>query len=289
MTDLLLHPQTVDRIAAVLHHPPQGLLITGEIGSGKDTLSRRLAADLLGIAPEKLGSYPYLYILDPAEETIKIEAIRELQSFLKLRVPAEKPGLHRIVIIARAERMRKEAQNALLKTLEEPPADTVIILTASSSERLLSTIVSRTQELAVLPVSLAQAKEYFGQKGIPEAKLVPAYALSMGQVGLLSALLEGESHPLKEQVAAAKSILAEPIGKRLIRVDACAKDKATLRLLLNALQRIAHAGLVAASQQGKQTTIKQWHGRQAAILQAVEDIGHNSNTKLLLTDLFIRL
>src|SRR5690606_30390330 len=125
------------------------------------------SADILELDPTKLDHYPYLHILDPTDESIKIESVRELQQFLKLKVPAAAgPAINRVVIIIRAERMRGEAQNALLKTLEEPPAGTCLILTTESSEQLLSTIVSRCQELTVLPVSEAQAAEYFKEKGV---------------------------------------------------------------------------------------------------------------------------
>src|SRR5690606_17555740 len=130
--------------------------------------------------PEEVGSYPYLHIIDPADPYIKIEEIRGLQQFLKLKVP-KRGGINRIVVIARAERMRHEAQNALLKTLEEPPAGTMLILTAETSERLLPTIVSRCQELAILPVSLKQAENYFRNKGLSGVKIAGAHALSMGQ------------------------------------------------------------------------------------------------------------
>lgn len=289
MTDLLLHPKTADRTAAVISHPPQGLLITGDTGSGKETLARHIAADILGLSSAKLASYPYLHVLDSGDDAIKIESIRELQQFLKLKVPTTKPGVQRAVIILNAGRMRTEAQNALLKTLEEPPDDTSLILTAESPQQLLETIRSRCQELAILPVGLTQAKEFYAQQGIPAAKLQSAYALSMGQAGLLQALLHNEEHPLRAQVELAKAILGEPVGKRLYRVDALAKDKPGIRMLLNALGRIAHAAVSAASQQDKSQAVAQWHKRQSAILQAKEDLSRNANTKLLLCDLFLQL
>lgn len=289
MTTLLLHPKTADRLNTLSERPPHGLLLTGEAGSGKRTVARQISATILGLDPTKLDQYPYLHILDPADESIKIEAIRELQQFLKLKVPDDAgKTINRIVIIVRAERMRGEAQNALLKTLEEPPAGTCLILTAESSEQLLTTIVSRCQELPILPVGEEQAAEYFREKDIPAAKLRSAYALSMGQAGLLNALLGDEAHPLKEQVDIAKAILSEPAGKRLLRVDSLSKDKPSIRLLLGALRRIAHAAISASSRQGS-PALKDWHRRQAAILQAQEDLRYNANTKLLLDNLLLEL
>lgn len=284
--NLLLHPQTKDRLSHILNRPPHGLLITGVAGSGKSTVADYIGSELLG---RSVHNHPYVFVINPDEPSIKIDHVRELKSFLKLRVPTTKDGINRLVIIVSAERMTADAQNNLLKTLEEPPEDTVLILTAESTDSLLSTIVSRAQELNILPVSPEHAKEYFGSRGIPAAKLASAYALSMGQVGLLSALLNDEEHPLKEKVEIAKSILATPAGLRLKQVDSLAKDKPAIKLLLNALGRIAHAALVGSIKQSKEPQLKQWHAREELVLQAKEDFNRSANTKLLLTNLLLNL
>lgn len=290
MKHLLLHPKTALQLEHVISRPPQGLLVTGEIGSGKDTVSEGLAAELLGTNPSALTSHPFALIIDPDGDSVSIDDIRALQQFLKLKVPTkESRAINRAVLIKRAERMRSEAQNALLKILEEPPAHTMIILTAAAPERLLSTITSRCQQLALLPVSLDGAKDYFSDKGVSAAQLASAHALSIGQAGLLTALLTNSEHPLKEQVSQAKALLSEPVGKRLYRIDALAKQKSDIGLLLDALRRIVHAGLLAASRQNKTSAVEQWNKRATAILHARADLDRNANTKLLLTDLFLHI
>lgn len=288
MTGLLLHPKTSKQIEAVLKRPPHGLIITGENGSGKDTLARYLAAQLLNIAPGKLEHYPYLRIVDSDDSYIGIEQIRQLQQFLKLKVPSDK-GINRVLVIPRAGRMRHEAQNALLKTLEEPPAGTILILTAESTDRLLLTIASRCRELPVMPVSLAGAREYFAGKGISESKLAGAHALSMGQAGLLTALLGNETHPLKEQVELAKELLGMSPGKRLMMTESVGKDRDAARVLINAIRRITHAGIAAAGRKPDNTAAGKWLARQSEVIRSAEDLEKNANVKLLLTDLFIKL
>ena len=79
-------------------------------------------------------NHPDFYVIDEKDETIKIEKIREMQSKI-----LEKPIIsqRKVYIIRNAENMTKEAQNCLLKTLEEPPEYAVIILTTSNESRIL--------------------------------------------------------------------------------------------------------------------------------------------------------
>ena len=289
LEDLLLHPKTKLQLDSIIKRAPHGVLVTGSTGSGKQTVSTQLAAVMLNTSSESVLRHPYTLSIDPIGDSISIEEIRSLQQFLKLKVPTKKPGIHRIIIINNAERMRSEAQNALLKTLEEPPADTMIILTSAHADSLLPTITSRLIEVPILPVSQHQAQEYFAHKGISSASLTKAFALSQGQAGLLYALLSDESHPLTEQVEKAKNLLGLPIGQRLLMSDELSKDKQHLPLLLNAILRISHAALVQASKKGQKPAIQKWHNAEAGVTQTIEMLRHNPNTKLLLDNLFINL
>jgi len=89
-------------------------------------------------------NHPDLHLLEPDGASIKIEQIRDLQKELSYR-PLE--AAKKICIIDAAERMNPAAGNALLKTLEEPSGDALIILLSSHPERLLPTIRSRSQRL----------------------------------------------------------------------------------------------------------------------------------------------
>ncbi|MEI8134063.1 MAG: AAA family ATPase [bacterium] len=87
---------------------------------------------------------PYFNIQIPKAINIGINQIRDLRIFLSRSMTM---GTKRVVIISEADTMRKEAQNAFLKSLEEPRQNTLIILTSSNPSRLYATILSRCQDL----------------------------------------------------------------------------------------------------------------------------------------------
>ncbi len=289
--ELLIHTRTRLQLDQFLSRPTHGIILTGPTGSGRATLARALAAALLHL-PEasKLESYPYFSLVDPSENTITIDEIRGLQKLLTLRTPRGQSGaIQRIIIIVGAERMRSEAQNAFLKSLEEPPADTCIILTSEGNGGLLPTIYSRVQQIEILPVSEEQAHAYFTKRNMIAADFASNYALSQGQVGLLCALIDKKEHELRSGVEMAKKLLRASIGERLLQSDELSKDKQGLVILLNSLQRIAHAALLAASKTNKKESIKRWHDCMSAIQRATKSLEYNANTKLLIDDLLLNL
>lgn len=87
---------------------------------------------------------PYHNITIPRAQQIKISSIREVRRDISMS--ATEPGW-RVIIVSEAHRMGSEAANAFLKTLEEPAARTILLLTSSARERLLPTILSRCQEV----------------------------------------------------------------------------------------------------------------------------------------------
>ena len=153
-----------------LHH---AILLVGQRGLGKHQFAMRLAHALLCQTPDDSGdacghcsacrllaadTHPDLSVLSPLPPkdsksqdpvlSIRIDAIRDLGE--KLSTTASMGG-RRVAVITDAEKMRHEAANSLLKTLEEPGSGTHIILTSSQPHRLPITIRSRCQQL-VFPV-----------------------------------------------------------------------------------------------------------------------------------------
>jgi DNA polymerase-3 subunit delta' len=239
---LLIHPRTRLQVDSYLSRPAHALLITGVAGSGKGTLARAVAAELLALeSVEVLANYPYFTELSvPAgKQEIPIELIRQLIKDFRLKTPG-KDTIRRVVLLKNANLMSLEAQNALLKILEEPSEDAVFILTAVNKNSLLPTIVSRTRRLYVQPITLEDANTYYrSQKS--EAEVRSSWLLSGGAIGLMQALLHEEDHQLKAAVDQAKSWIRSSPYQRQLGLDKLVQNRQEMKLFLDGLSRLLGA------------------------------------------------
>lgn len=287
--DLILHDTTRAQLSQFLANPSHALLVVGPEGIGKRTLAEHLMASLLTLQPSLLTTFPHYAHIRPEGTSISIDHIRQLRKFLQLKTTGEQT-YRRAIIVESAHTMTIEAQNAFLKLLEEPPADTVITLTATSPRELLPTIRSRLQTITVYAPSRSQLEPLLASSQKDVATRQQAYFLSGGLPGLLSALLqEDKTHPLLESVASAKELLQKTTFERLALADSLSKQKEQALYLVQTLERIAQTGLQAAGAKQNQAQIKQWHRIRKAAHQANEALMHSANAKLTLTNLFLQL
>ncbi len=289
MDDLLLNQQTRKNLQQMCKQPPHAILLSGADGSGKNYVAKRLAEQILNVTAEGLNNYSYFFVLKPEKDSIGIESIRRLHTFLHLRTTGKSKSIRRMAIIENAQTLTVEAQNSLLKILEEPPEDTVILLTAVQSQNILATIYSRTRHVVILPPTMPEAHNYFSTIA-SSAQIDKAYTLSSGEVGLMCMLLRDDTnYPLLASIENAKTMLGQTAYERLAQIDALAKDKSTVAPLLNALKRIAKVGLSQASTKDNMQGTKRWHSILKHIHIAEKMHSQNVNTKLLLTNLLLNM
>ena len=134
---------------------PHAHLITGQDGIGKSYLARGIALRLLGLIKDK----PVVDIVEYRTEkrSFGVDEVRDI-----IEETNKKPFHYdkKVIIIYHGEKLTIQAQNALLKTIEEPPNDVYIIITTESTELILDTIKSRCQIHKLLRLSEQQMKNF---------------------------------------------------------------------------------------------------------------------------------
>lgn len=187
-----------DKIKAFLtksieeNHILHSYLFTGIEGIGKKLFARELARKLLCLKQEETEdcpscvkwnseNHPDFYQIEPEGSNIKIEQIRSMQEKI-----AEKPitSKRKVYLIIDSDAMTKEAQNCLLKTLEEPPEYATIILTSANESKLLNTIKSRCIKISFEGIEKNKIEQYMKEKYEiePSKELIEASQGSLGKI-----------------------------------------------------------------------------------------------------------
>lgn len=177
-------------------------LISGPAGAGKRTLAQQVAAAAVCTGENKpclscshcrkvmAGSHPdYITIDDPEKKHVPIDLIRSARADIYIQ-PNE--AQRKVYCIPRAQDMRIEAQNALLKILEEPPAYGVFLLLTDNAEKLLPTVRSRCTELSLTALPENILRDAL-QKAFPQADpqmLTGVMGRSGGYLGQALRLME---------------------------------------------------------------------------------------------------
>jgi DNA polymerase-3 subunit delta' len=246
------HREVLARAARAIRggRPPQAWLITGPSGIGKATLAYRIARYLLRYGataegPDDLavaandpvslqvaaGAHPGLLVLRRAvnERTgklmnvLSVEEVRKLSSFFGMTSGA---GGWRVAIIDTADDMNDAAANALLKTLEEPPARAMILVLSNNPGRLVSTIRSRCQRLDLRPLPDRELEVALEEKlpDLDAEQRASLARLSGGSIGTALVLAEGEGVALAREANRLIESAGQPdipallsLGDKLVR------------------------------------------------------------------------
>lgn len=182
MDNLVIHPATKKLLDAYLREPTHALGLTGDVGAGLGTLAHALGAKLA-------GSTQLVTTLEPEKGLISIERVRALYEQTRSVQQSR-----RVIVIDDADTMSRDAQNSLLKLLEEPAKNVHFILTSHAPERLLQTIRSRMQIVGVRAVSQEQSSALISSYDLDPTRARQALFLGAGKPAELIRLASDDEH-----------------------------------------------------------------------------------------------
>lgn len=194
-------------------------LLTGPHGVGKKSCADLIARAILcqsddppcGECPEckkyLAGSHPDVHVVTCEGRSIYVDDIRALREKLALKPFS---GVRHIAIIRQADRLTPQAQNALLKTLEEPTGDTVFFMITDQPGVLLPTVVSRCRPLRLFPLSMEKCAQALVENGISEKNARELAGWAQGSVGRALEIAADDGYPaLRGKVLASLEALSE--------------------------------------------------------------------------------
>ncbi|MBI5233094.1 MAG: DNA polymerase III subunit delta' [Deltaproteobacteria bacterium] len=202
------------------------------------------------------GTHINLIMARPTEGYLRIDQIRDIQKALKYRIERGS----KVALIDGADSMRRDAQSAFLKTLEEPPAGTVIVLVASRPSMMLQTIVSRCQHISFSPLACSFISMFLiERKGIGREDADLAAGLSSGSLSMAIKFVEEANIQRAKRYLESLSLLSCEDSSLLLDLAsemsedeelACALELLKVWLRDAAVRRIKGDGAVFGEQAG---------------------------------------
>jgi DNA polymerase-3 subunit delta' len=239
------------------------------------------------------GNFPDLVVISPVDGNIEIATIRDLENRLSLKSYS---GSLKVGIIDDAHLMRKDVQNALLKTLEEPKGDTLLILITSYPEMLLPTIRSRVEQLKFSFVGREKIEKNLISLGAKEEKAKEIAMISSGQIGKAIEFYQDEDKLkfFNEAIRDIISLIKMPLFHRFAYVKQLNENPEDIIRVLDVWERFFRREMLLNIFNGK-GTLKDYNLKK--IKDSIEELGRtkylvektNTNKKLALENLLIQI
>lgn len=286
--NMLLHPHTHDTLHKLANNPQHAYIFHGMEGLGKFTAALACIAQRHPKKQQLIfgNNWEFLHTVSPLKDkkSIGIDQIKQIDAFIQLA-----HSYDTYVVIDDADRLTPEAQNAFLKTLEEPPEHIHIILIVHNDARIASTIHSRAQHVSFLPPPRERIKIYLDSLSVePEAsrfilhmsQAVPGRAVRLAQDTEELAVAKGR---LEE----ARVLLSAPLTQRILLINTLNKDQSLQ--VLESMKVMTQAALRATVSKSDTTKASQWSHKANLVLDALENLQKNANQRLVMTHLVLNL
>ena len=226
-------------------------ILSGEAGMGKKSLANAFALALLcekgqadpcrqchSCKQVMSGNHPDLiYVTHEKPASIGVDDVRrQINDTIQVKPYS---SAHKIYIVDEAEKMTVQAQNALLKTIEEPPAYAVILLLTTNAEAFLPTILSRCVQLKLKPLKDGEVKDYLVSRMGVELSQAEIYtAFARGNLGKAIHLADSEDfrHLYGELLDLLKNLKKSDISELLERIRKMKEDKLDIHQCLDFMQ-----------------------------------------------------
>ncbi len=289
---------------------PHAYIFKGPEGVGKKLFARGVAAALncrdvnvvgaCGVCSSckkfRTLSHPDFMVIKPEKGVIKIDQIRRLTR--DLSYPPYESAL-RVVVIEDVQTMRREAANSLLKTLEEPPENNLLILTAEASQEILPTLTSRCQVIPFSQLSIDDTTTILVSHGMDRETAVLLARLAEGSPGKALLFQKTDMIVLWRKIVA---FLSDPaidadrdVGLLLSHAENMAALKDELPALLGLLKIWVRDLLMGEERQNAVVPLlKKWNSpelfaRLQAIDRAGRELARNCNRNLICEVLLFKL
>lgn len=284
---------------------PHALLFTGPPGIGKAMLAQRLMARMACTAPTTgqrpcgecagcrqiaAGSHPDLCAMsapdrkkkETRKKEIGIDQARDLKRFVQLHAIA---APRKMALIDDADRLSLPAQNALLKTLEEPPGHSLIVLVTAAPGGLLPTVRSRCQRVLCRPLSDPQVHDVLVGAGVPAEETAVLVAAADGSPGRAQGLRESWQDADQLEV---ERLLADLEAGRYGSVLAMSKGLGTIEpetaARLDGLLSLCRTAAMDAATRGDAESLGRAVARAEAVAEASRTLRWRNPNRTLLTE-----
>lgn len=290
-------------------------IICGDKGVGKRTLAMHMASQILceSASGEACGrcksclmaqndAHPDLITIKPSGKSGNFRA-DDLRPIISDASITANEGVYKVYILPHIDKALAAAQNTLLKIVEEPPANVIFIMTATSKEGILQTILSRSIVLSIAEATEDECLKALIEHGHNELDAKRAIEAVGGNIGAcLEYLSDGSNYPFDAVKAVAKAIISGDEYLLAFELSKLDKDKAYAMQALSLLETVIRDALMSKSDSKLISSCKEEASilgekiRQSGLIGMYEAIGEtirringNANTQLALSDLCCKL